>query len=73
MDEAFSTRLRQALLDLTVCPTCHQRRYTMRELALASGIPPTTMYRFMSGHPLRLATVDKLIVWLRTNDVEIAP
>jgi len=71
MDEAFSTRLRQALYELTTCPTCGQRRYTMRQIADASGIPDSTLRRFMSGHPLRLMTVDKMLVWLRENEIEV--
>ena len=73
MDAAFSERLRQALFDLTTCPTCGQRRFTMRQIALASGIPDSTLRRFMKGHPLRLATVDRLIIWLRDNNQEVAP
>lgn len=73
MDEAFSARLRKAVADLIVCPCCGARRHSMREIALASGVPEATMRRFMKGHPLRLATVDKLIVWLDANGQRIEP
>lgn len=72
MDEQFSSRLRKAVADLILCPTCGARRHSMRQIAIASGIPEATMRRFMKGHPLRLATVDKLVVWLDANDIRIA-
>ena len=73
MDSAFSERLRKALYDLTTCPTCGQRRFTMRQIARASGIPDSTLRRFMKGHPLRLGTVDKLLIWLDANGTKVAP
>ena len=72
MDDAFSTRLRKALYDLTTCPTCGQRRFTMSQISNASGIPYSTMRYFMSGHSARLATVDRLLLFLRENGIEVA-
>lgn len=72
MDDVFSTRLRQALHDLVVCPTCGHRRYTVNELANASGIPYSTMRYFMAGHQARLHTVDLLLLFLRKNGIEVS-
>ena len=73
MDEAFSSRLRQAVIDLVTCPTCHRPRFTKREVSRTSGIPEPTLRRFLAGGPLRLSTVDKLILWLRQNGIEVRP
>jgi len=73
MDDAFSARLRAALLDLLVCPTCGNRRWTMRRIAGASGIPEATIRGFMNGGSLRLRTVDRLLIWLDANGVRVEP
>jgi hypothetical protein len=71
MDEAFSGRLRRAVVDLTVCPTCRQRRYSMRAIARLSGVAEPTLRRFLAGGEVRLATVDRLLAWLRANGADV--
>ena len=71
MDDSFSAQLRQSIIDLAVCPTCHQRRETMGTISRASNVPVPTLRRFLAGKPVRLMTVDRLIVFLRDNEVEV--
>jgi len=73
MDEAFSTRLRDATIGLMTCPTCHKPWWTMQQVSDASGIPATTLRRFLHGRPARLQTVDQLLVFLRKNGVVVKP
>ena len=71
MDDAFSTQLRQALIGMMVCPTCHGPRFTFVSISKASGIPASTLRRFLNGAPLRLRTVDTLILFLKENGIEV--
>jgi hypothetical protein len=44
----------------------------MRAIARLSGVAEPTLRRFLAGGEVRLATVDRLLAWLRANGADVA-
>ena len=66
----FSDWMRAQLLGIILCPHCGHRRFTLRQMSEFTDIPIGTLHRFLKGGGLRVSTTDRLVAFLRVNDIE---